>query len=98
MLQLSTARLRLLEKTQQLLTLPVSPPLLHSRIHAPPQTPHHQHPPTDVSGEKDTDAAAAEYRQAQAAATSDDRLEIEVDFHWVGEPNISFFVELALAG
>lgn len=42
--------------------------------------------------------AAAAARAAQAAATSDDRLEIEVDFHWVGEPNISFFVELALAG
>lgn len=42
--------------------------------------------------------AASAYSKAQAAATRDDRLEVEVDFHWVGEPNISFFVELALAG
>jgi hypothetical protein len=42
--------------------------------------------------------ASAAYAKAQAAATSDDRLEVEVDFHWVGEPNISFFVELAIAG
>lgn len=27
-----------------------------------------------------------------------DRVEFEVDFRWIGEPSISFFVELALAG
>jgi Ca2+-dependent lipid-binding protein len=39
-------------------------------------------------------------RAAIAAATADDddRIEMEVDFRWVGEPNISFFVELAMAG
>uniref|UniRef100_A0A383VQB5 C2 domain-containing protein n=1 Tax=Tetradesmus obliquus TaxID=3088 RepID=A0A383VQB5_TETOB len=35
---------------------------------------------------------------AGEGADKADRLELEVDFHWVGEPNISFFVELALAG
>jgi hypothetical protein len=34
---------------------------------------------------------------AAAGAKEDDRVELEVDFHWVGEPNISFFVELAVA-
>lgn len=35
---------------------------------------------------------------AAAAADDDGRIELEVDFRWVGEPNISFFVELAVAG
>jgi hypothetical protein len=46
------------------------------------------------------DAAAADEREgvAKDAATATDRVELEVDFAWVGEPNISFFVELALTG
>lgn len=35
---------------------------------------------------------------AAASAAAADMLELEVDFAWVGEPNISFFVEMALAG
>jgi hypothetical protein len=48
----------------------------------------------DAHGGTSSDRATA----AAAGAQEDDRVELEVDFHWVGEPNISFFVELAMAG
>jgi hypothetical protein len=54
--------------------------------------------PAEIAGDASIEEAAEAYAQSQAAARADDRVEIEVDFHWVGEPNIAFFVELALAG
>jgi hypothetical protein len=66
---------------------PVVPPSLPPSLH-----------PSEIAGDASVAEAAAAYDRAQAAARRDDRLEVEVDFKWVGEPNISFFVELALAG
>lgn len=54
--------------------------------------------PPEIAGDASVEEAAAAYDRAQAVARSDNRIEVEVDFKWVGEPNISFFVELALAG
>eukprot|EP00879_Flechtneria_rotunda_P008728 GHRR01009142.1.p1 GENE.GHRR01009142.1~~GHRR01009142.1.p1 ORF type:complete len:896 (+),score=341.24 GHRR01009142.1:1003-3690(+) len=51
-----------------------------------------------VSNSEDAQSGADREKTAVASAQQDDRLEVEVDFHWVGEPNISFFVELAIAG
>lgn len=53
-----------------------------------------------ASANEDAHGGTASDRANAAGEGADkaDRLELEVDFHWVGEPNISFFVELALAG
>ncbi len=36
--------------------------------------------------------------QQQQPSSNSERIELEVDFRWSGQPNIHFFVELALAG
>jgi hypothetical protein len=52
------------------------------------------------SAREEAHGGTASSRAAAAGSADDDadRVELEVDFHWVGEPNISFFVELAMAG
>lgn len=50
------------------------------------------------SADQDVQSTGQKRKAAACAAKCDDRLEVEVDFHWVGEPNISFFVEMAMAG